>query len=904
LRAGTRSDAASRSELREYDLKQDTKKLTVGILAHVDAGKTTLSEAMLYRAGAIRKPGRVDRGDSFLDTGEIERSRGITIFSKQAVLDWDGIEITILDTPGHVDFSAEMERTLGVIDCALLIISASDGVQSHTETVWKLLRRRGIPVFIFVNKMDLAVRSRQEIADELRKKLDSGIVDLTELCGSGRGDGRVSDESLVDEITLADPELAEPYLEHGYITDREIAGSAAARRIFPCCFGSALKGEGDEGILWCLTRFSPPSAGDADAGGALRGKVFKVMRGRNGERLVFMKILSGTLNVRDTVRGDGWEDKAGQIRIYSGEKHRTVQSASAGTVCAVTGLSEAMPGDIIGEEAGGRADEEVLEPFISYVVTAEDGTDPHELLSCMEILGEEDPKLHVEWDADTREVRVRLMGQVQEEVLTSIIESRFGIAVSFGTGRIMYRETIEDTVEGVGHFEPLRHYAEVHLIMEPGERGSGLVFDSDVSTDDLAINWQRLILTHLGEKEHRGVLTGSPITDMKITLAAGRAHPKHTEGGDFRQATYRAVRNGLMKAKSILLEPWFSFRIELPSSCVGRAMTDIQKGGGSFGEPLTDGDTTVIEGRAPAAVLLDYRLELTKYTSGKGRLSCRLDGFDVCHNAEEVIAASGYDPERDTAEPADSVFTSHGSSEIVKWDEVEKRMHIPSVLKEREGGDDDARSRAMRYGRKLATDRELMEIFEKTYGKINRDPRRNMPKVVRQDGNDPGAAERERRNAEIRAKHSRRLDQSARDEQYIVIDGYNLINASKELKELASADFGAAREQLLGRLCNYRGYMECRMTVVFDAYKVPYGDGSVTDFHGVEVVFTKMNETADSYISTLTKSLPKGMPVKVVTSDQAVQEMSLGHGAVRMSSREFLAEVSAVEEEIRDILYT
>ena len=719
------------------------KKLIMGILAHVDAGKTTLSEGLLYRSGEIRRLGRVDHGDSYLDGNSVERNRGITVFSKQARFQAGNTEVTFLDTPGHVDFSAEMERVLSVIDLAVLIISAPDGIQSHTETLWKLLRQRNIPVMVFVNKMDLAVRERETIIEELEEAFGEGFVNFSRNRDS---------EDFLDDLTLAVPELAEQVLMDRPVGDEDIARAVRERRLYPCIFGSALKMQGIEYLMDCLDRYTEEPAYDETFG----AKVFKVSRDERGERLVFLRLTGGKLAVRTLLHGtdengEPWEEKVNQIRFYSGMKYRSADEAEAGAVCAVTGLSHVIPGDALGSADPDSG--EVLEPFMTYSVIVPEGMDVHTVLRHFRELGEEDPKLHVTWNSETSEIGIRLMGQIQLEVLRTMIEERYGYTVEFGTGSLIYQETILDTVEGVGHFEPLRHYAEVHLILEPGERGSGIVYNSTLSEDLLARNWQRLILGNLEQKEHRGVLLGAPLTDVKITLAAGKAHEKHTSGGDFREAACRAVRNGLMKAESVILEPWFTFRIEVPTGYVGRAMTDIQQMGGKIGNLEQSGDRSVVPGEAPAAGLMDYPVTLASYTGGQGRILCSLKGYDVCHNPEEVLARSSYEPERDLENPADSVFVSHGAGNIVPWDEVEAHMHLPSALRSSAPEESVRDMRRERLRQTMASDEELRAIFERTYGKKQKIMRRSVERRTKQD--DIASAEALARNEEIRKKHMR-----------------------------------------------------------------------------------------------------------------------------------------------------
>ncbi len=873
------------------------KKLTMGILAHVDAGKTTLSEGLLYQSGEIRKLGRVDHGDSYLDGNTVERNRGITVFSKQARFRAGDTDVTFLDTPGHVDFSAEMERVLSVIDLGLLIISAPDGIQSHTETLWRLLQQRHIPVMVFINKMDLAVRERAAILGELTDAFGEGFVDFSR--------NRKTDEFL-DDLTLAVPELTEKVLEGQPVTDDDIAEAIQRRRLYPCIFGSALKMQGLEFLATCLDRYTREPAYDETFG----ARVFKVSRDERGERLAFIRLTGGRLAVKTTLHGtdasgEAWEEKVNQIRFYSGMRYRSADEAEAGMVCAVTGLSKVIPGDALGSASADSG--ELLEPFMTYNVEIPEGMDMHTVLRHFRELGEEDPKLHVSWDAENGQIRIRLMGQIQLEVLRTMIEERYGYTVEFGTGKLIYLETIEDMVEGVGHFEPLRHYAEVHLILEPGERGSGIVYNSTVSEDILLRNWQRLILGNLEQKEHRGVLIGAPLTDVKITLAAGKAHEKHTSGGDFREASYRAVRNGLMKAKSVLLEPWFSFRIELPASYVGRAMMDIQQMGGRLGDLEQQGDRSVIPGEAPAAGLLDYPLTLAGYTGGQGRITCMLKGYDVCHNPEEVLAAYDYNPERDLENPADSVFVSHGSSNIVPWNEVAEHMHLPSALRSNAPEESVTETRRRNLRQALASDEELRAIFERTYGKkertLHHGPTKRKTRADLLSPDSMTSPESRARNEEIRQKHLQKKGEPAeRKPDLLIVDGYNLINCSTELRELASSNLGAAREQLVNQLVNYRGYMNCELTVVFDAYLVPYGVGSSEEQLGVRVVFTRSEEPADIYIGKLVDEEGGRRSVRVVSSDALVQQNALGHNAARISSREFLEEMAAVEQEIRKVL--
>jgi len=889
----------------------DNKKITIGILAHVDAGKTTLSEAILYASGEIRKPGRVDHGDSFLDDNIIERNRGITIFSRQARFMAGGTEVTMIDTPGHTDFAAEMERSLSVIDEALLVVSGSEGVQAHTKTLYRMLRSRGIPVFVFINKMDIAVRSREDILSEMISGLGMDAVDFS-------GAASRSDD-FIDGVTLYSPSLAESVLERGEISDEEIAGAISRGEIVPCMFGSALRGEGIEDLLEVIGRYSA----EPEYGDEFGAKVYKAADAEDGERLCFVKITGGELRVRDKVvirsaaDGGAREAKVNQIRLYSGSRCTMTDSATAGTVCAVTGLGRALPGDALGSEEpqGGME----IKPFMVYSVYGPEGMDPHRIMDDLSLLTDEDPALSAGWSRDGSDIEIRLMGRVQLEVLQAVIKERFGYDVSFGAGSVLYLETITDTYEGVGHFEPLRHYAEVHLIMEPGTRGSGIVINSTVPEDELAINWQRLIMTHLEEKEHRGVLTGAPLTDVRISLAAGRAHDKHTVGGDFREATYRAVRQGLMQArrdsKAVLLEPWCNYEIELPAGSVGRAMTDIKQMGGSQDGLEQRGDTAVIKGRVPASEIADYMQTLAGYTSGYGRLSCIPCGYDICHNAEEVIGAAAYDPERDTDDPADSVFVNHSGSDIVKWDEAMDHMHIASVLKRRSahgsalvyeaqsrtairegGGAADVREEARR---RAAAEKELRAIFEKTYGPEKKSRYKDkVEKRYREGLSEEEEKALAERNLEIRARHARTSAGSEEKPVLILVDGYNLIFADEYLKELSHVDMGSARDQLTERLSNFAGYRGCEVSVVFDAYRVPFSGPREEEVNGVSVIFTSEDEPADILMGKMTSAI-KDRQIYVVSSDALVQQDALGHGSLRIASGEFLDMLSATEDEIR-----
>ena len=860
------------------------KKLVVGILAHVDAGKTTLSEAMLYRCGCIRRLGRVDHQDAFLDTFALERERGITIFSKQAVLPLGEAELQLLDTPGHVDFSAEAERTLQVLDAAILVISGTDGVQGHTRTLWRLLKRYGIPTFLFVNKMDLTDHSRVDLLAGLRKRLDGSCVDFT-----------APKDEMLENVALCGESVLTSYLETGTVEDSDITGLIARRELFPCWFGSALKLEGVDELLGGLERYVPRRNYSGDFG----ARVYKVARDAQGSRLTYLKVTGGTLRVKDLLTNrrsnipaeQVWEEKADQLRIYSGAKYRTVDEAPSGTVCAVTGLSRAVPGDALGAEPG--AEMPVLGPVLAYRVRLGDGCDPHTALVKLRELEEEDPQLHIVWNGQLREIHMQLMGEVQLEVLQRLIAERFGLSVTFDAGSIVYRETIADAVEGVGHFEPLRHYAEVHLLLEPAERGSGLQFNTVCPEDLLEGNWQRLILTHLEEKNHVGVLTGSPVTDLKITLVSGRAHEKHTEGGDFRQATYRAVRQGLMNAESILLEPWYDFRIELPAANVGRAMSDIQRMGGNCRPPETDGEEAILYGSAPVEELRSYASEITAYTRGLGRLQCTLRGYEPCRSPGEVIAAIGYDPERDQDNTPDSVFCAHGAGFAVKWDQVPRYMHLSSVLRPDKGVEIQPKGfsgspKSAAYTGSAEQDAELKAIFERTYGRVQ----------------DRAFQAREQRRipADGDASIQWKLRAQVSGPEYLLVDGYNIIFAWDELKAVARENLDAARKNLMDILSNYQGFRKCEVILVFDAYRVPKGTGDIARYHNIQVVYTKEAETADAYIERVTYEIGKQHRVRVATSDNAEQLIILGHGALRVSADAFHQEVEQTEGQIAAVL--
>ena len=869
--------------------------INIGIVAHVDAGKTTLSESMLYHAGAIRKLGRVDHKDAFLDTDQMERERGITIFSKQAVFRWKDRTITLLDTPGHVDFSAEMERVLQVLDCAVLVVSGADGVQGHTQTLWKLLKRYHIPTFLFVNKMDQEGTDGEKLLKELRKRFGENVVPFVDImtesdCPGGKvylhtKEGAV--EEVLEELAVCEDDMMEEYLEEGRISLDKVQKAVADRQVFPCYFGSALHSQGVEELLDGLDLYIKDKTYPAEFG----AKVYKIARDNQGNRLTYLKVTGGRLKVKDVV--EGLNEKINQIRIYSGEKFEAVQKVEAGRVCAVTGLENTRPGQGIGAEE--ESDLPVLEPVLTYQILLPDDCDVHKMLLNLKILEEEEPELHIVWEEQTSEIHVQLMGDVQIEILQRMIKERFGVLVEFGEGSIVYKETITAPVEGVGHFEPLRHYAEVHLRLEPGERGSGMQFAAECSEDILDRNWQRLVLTHLEEKEHKGVLTGSPITDMKITLTSGRAHQKHTEGGDFRQATYRAVRQGLKKADSILLEPYYEFRMELPSENVGRAMTDIQNMSGKFGTPMIEEETTVLTGSAPVSLMRGYQKEFTAYTGGRGRMAVSLKGYDICHNQEEVLAASTYDSEADLANPTGSVFCAHGAGFVVDWDEVEEYMHMEHTL---ESGNDDEMDvmevtlPKRRHSSIELTREELDAIYVRTP-----DPKKNRstgPVTVRvkEKTREPGSAYQDPKwEARRRAK--------AGTEEYLLVDGYNIIFSWEELKELSERDIGAARGKLADILSNYQGFRKCTLILVYDAYKVEGNPGEVMKYHNIYIVYTKEAETADQYIEKTVRRIAKNADVTVATSDGLEQVIIMGQGAQRMSAPGLKEEVELALKELR-----
>ena len=855
-------------------MESTRKQIVLGILAHVDSGKTTLSEAMLYRAGVTRRLGRVDHKDAFLDTDALEKARGITIFSKQALLTAGDTDITLLDTPGHVDFSTETERTLQVLDYAVLVVSGTDGVQSHTETLWRLLRRYHVPTFVFVNKMDLPGMERQELLAQLNRRLGEGFVDF----GAEQAD---RDEALA----LCDENLMDRMLDAGQLQDADLIPAIARRHVFPCWFGAALKLEGVDALLDGLDRYTRP----APALEAFGAKVFKVSQDEQGARLTWLRVTGGELKVKAQLTGgaDGepWAEKANQLRLYSGAKYTLTEAIGPGQVCAVTGLTKARPGEGLGAERD--SDLPVLEPVLSYQVLLPEGADVHAALGKLHRLEEEEPQLHVVWNETLGEIHVQLMGEIQLEVLRSLLAERFGLAVEFGPGGILYKETITEPMEGVGHYEPLRHYAEVHLKLEPLPRGSGMQFAADCREEVLDKNWQRLVLTHLEEKQHLGVLTGSPLTDVKITLIAGRAHLKHTEGGDFRQATYRAVRQGLMLAKSQLLEPWYAFRLEVPAENIGRAMSDIQRMEGTFDPPESGEETAVLTGFAPVSTMRSYPMEVVSYTRGRGHLSLTLDGYRPCHNAQEVIAAIGYEPEHDLDNPADSVFCAHGAGFVVPWDQVRSHMHVDSGWGKSTRPEQEAavpQRRAMAYRATLEEDAELLKIFERTYGPIKRDPLAAFRPVQKRERPDFAA------------------EQWEIAPEYLLVDGYNIIFAWDELNALSKESLDAARHKLMDILCNYQGFQKCVLILVFDAYRVPGSPGSIEQYHNIHVVYTKEAETADMFIERVTHEIGRNRRVRVATSDGMEQIIILGHGALRVSARMFHEEVQNVEKQIRALV--
>lgn len=871
---------------------ENTNKLTIGILAHVDAGKTTLAESILYLTGSIRKLGRVDHQDAFLDTYELERERGITIFSKQAEFRLGEREVTLLDTPGHVDFSAEMERTLQVLDYAILVISGADGVQGHVQTLWRLLKQYEIPVFLFINKMDQPDTNEKALMEELTKRLDEKCINFS---------GGLETEEAKENLAVCDEAVLEHYLESGEIQKEEIINLIAKRKVFPCYFGSALKIQGVEEFLRGIETFTRECAYPEEFG----ARVFKIARDAQGNRLTYLKITGGSLKVKMLLSnakeaGEGkeelWEEKAEQIRIYSGNSFEAVKEAKAGSVCAVTGLSHTYCGQGLGIES--HTFLPVLEPVLTYKIELPEDCNVHSMLIKLKELEEEEPQLHIVWDERLQEIHAQVMGEVQIEILKRMIWKRYQTEVEFGSGKIVYKETIEDCVEGVGHFEPLRHYAEVHLKLEPAERGTGLHFFADCSEDLLDRNWQRLVLTHLEERMHKGVLTGSEITDMRITLVSGRAHLKHTEGGDFRQATYRALRQGLKKAKSVLLEPVYEFRLELPADKVGRAMADIQKMYGEFQLSDSEGEYSVVTGFAPVSLMRDYQKEVMAYTSGHGRLFCTLKGYMPCHNADEVIEEMNYDSESDLENPTGSVFCAHGAGFIVPWYEVEDYMHLELQTPMQKQVEEEipmpkrTPQEAEAYLKEgVQNEEELRAIFERTYGAVKRE-RQGWERVSKRNPNrNPSARSSETEN-------TRKEKKREPIKEYLLVDGYNIIFAWEDLNELSKINIESARNKLMDRLSNYQGYKKMTLILVFDAYKVKGNPGSVMKYHNIYVVYTKEAETADQYIEKTVHEIGRKYQVTVATSDALEQVIILGQGGNRLSAANLLEEVEAVEAEI------
>lgn len=846
------------------------KKLVIGILAHVDAGKTTLSESMLYLSGKIGKLGRVDNKDAYLDTYELEKTRGITIFSKQAIFEIGETQITLLDTPGHVDFSAEMERTLQVLDYAILVISGADGVQGHTKTLWRLLDMYQIPVFFFVNKMDQNGTDRDKLIKEIKYQLDDGCIEF----------GQVKTEGFYDQLAMCDEIMMEGYLETGQIETVQIKKAVMERKVFPCFFGSALKLEGVEqfrqGIVkYAMIPYYPDEFG---------AKIFKIARDEQGNRLTYMKITGGKLKVKDVLMNKTWKEKINQIRIYSGQKFEAVNEIEAGSICAVTGLSQTRPGEGLGIEEASEAP--VLEPVLSYQIILPEGCDPRAMLPKLRQIEEEEPELHIVWDEQLQEIQAQIMGEVQIEILQSLIQSRFGVEAAFDAGRIVYKETIVNRVEGVGHFEPLRHYAEVHLLLEPGEPGSGLQFGAECSEDSLSKSWQRLVLTHLEEKAHKGILTGSAITDMKITLVLGRAHNKHTEGGDFREATYRAVRQGLKETESIVLEPYYAFELELPVKMVGRAMTDIEKMHGTCEISQTNGEMAVLVGSAPVVTMRNYQKEVVAYTKGLGRLFCSLKGYEPCHNAQEVIESIGYDSERDLENPTGSVFCAHGAGFLVAWDEVKDYMHVESYLQKKDDLSGEAAQNPAPYTEERSISlEEIDQIISNTFyanqGKKSAWKRRKTVRESYYESASYAGIEKESK------------------EEYLLVDGYNIIHAWPELKELVDENMDSARMKLLDSLSNYQGIRKCQIIVVFDAYRVQGHFEEVIDYHNIHMVFTREAQTADHYIERFAHDNQKKYNITVATSDGLEQLIIRGAGCSLLSARELKVEIERANERIR-----
>ena len=891
------------------------KKLVIGILAHVDAGKTTLSEELLYLCGEIRKIGRVDHGDAFLDTYELEKERGITIFSKQALLKTENMEVTLLDTPGHVDFSAEMERTLQVLDYAILVINGMDGVQSHTMTLWRLLERYQIPIFLFVNKMDQQGTDHDALLNDLKQHLHENCVDFGRTQDTDYGMYELTPEQL-ENIAVCEEDLLETYLETDIVEDRDIVRLIVQRKIFPCYFGSALKEKGVKDFWNGVQQYTAEPERPTEFG----AKVFKIARDEQGNRLTYMKITGGSLKVKTLLSSNSngqslpgrkaeeaaWEEKADQIRLYSGAKYELTSEAEAGTVCAVTGLTRTYPGEGLGIEQ--ESELPILEPVLNYQIILPDDCDPHQMLQKLRQLEEEEPQLHILWDSQFSEIHAQLMGEVQIEILKKLIWDRFHVAVEFGAGSIVYKETVAEPVEGVGHFEPLRHYAEVHLLIEPGEPGSGCQFFTACSEDVLARNWQRLILTHLEEKEHIGVLTGSPLTDVQITILTGRAHAKHTEGGDFRQATYRAVRQGLRKARNILLEPYYEFRLEVPAEMIGRAMADVQKMQGTFDAPEVEGETAILKGTAAVAQMRDYQKEVVSYTHGTGKLFCSLKGYAPCKNQDEVVQNIGYDPEADLENPTGSVFCVHGAGFVVPWDQVEAYMHLQSGVDMDEldseswyedvesaqnpgtavdnaniSGNISGKNGKFSYSGSYEEEEELQAIFERTFGPMKRDRTAFQKKTVHSS-----------------TPATRYRAGKPRQEEYLLVDGYNIIFSWEELNELAKENIHAACDKLMDILSNYQGYRKCTLILVFDAYKVEGHVEEIITYHNIYVVYTKEAETADQYIEKTVHRIGRQYQVTVATSDGLEQVIIMGQGAHRISAQGLKKEIEDTEKTARE----
>lgn len=875
----------------------------LGILAHVDAGKTTLSESLLYLSGEIRKLGRVDHKNTFLDHNELERQRGITIFSKQAWMKYEDMEIQLLDTPGHVDFSAEMERTLQILDYAIVVINGMDLVQGHTEMVFRLLARYQIPAFLFINKMDVSPFSKEEIIEELRKRLSEQIIDFT------KNDFSPADYEI---MAMSKEPLLEQYLDSGIITKEQIKKAIKERGIFPCYFGSALKMEGVEELLKGMQEYVLETAKVPDFG----GKVYKIGKDEQGSRLTYLKVTGGSLKAKTLLKikqksGEELEEKVDQVRLYSGAKFKILEEAKAGTVCAVTGLKATYPGQGLGIEKD--SDLPVLESVLTYQVIPKEGEDPHKVLLKLRELEEEEPELHVVWKEELQELHVRLMGEVQLDIIQNLMEKRYGIPVTFGAGSISYKETIKAPIEGVGHYEPLRHYAHVQLLLEPLERGSGLWFDTDCSEDVLDRNWQRLILTHLQEKEHKGVLTGAPITDLKITLLTGKAHQKHTEGGDFRQATYRAVRQGLKKAESILLEPYYEFRMELPTECVGKAMTDIKTMRGSFEIEKTEEETTILTGNVPVAEMQDYETKMRAYTKGRGRLFLQVKGYEPCENQEEIVNAINYDSEADLENTPDSVFCAHGAGFIVKWYEVENYLYLDSK-KSWEGKTETSsdisfspvepkEGKTKKESWYVEEDKEFEAIMLREFGEKKLERHKPAYKVTYEKQEEKKRKKREYEKEQLRIESGyAKKPQKKNQEKYLLVDGYNIIFAWEELNILAKDNLEAARGKLQDILCNYQGYTGVHLILVFDAYRVKGNPGTVTKYHNIHVIYTKEAETADMFIEKTTKEIAQKHQVVVATSDALEQMIIMGHGAIRLSANGFWDEIERVNALIQEEL--